>query len=122
VNARTIGLTLTLGRAAIGAGLLLAPTPINTAWIGPDAARPGSRVLGRSLGARDLAIGLGGAAALRRNTGARPWLVAGMLADAADLAATLGSRDVVPRSGLVGVSALAGGAALAGAWLARAVD
>jgi hypothetical protein len=121
MDARSAALTLALGRAAIGAALLAAPVRINTAWIGSDAARPSARVLGRAVGARDLALGLGGAFALRKGTPARPWLLAGMVADLGDLGSTVGERASMPRNGLIGVGALAGGAALLGGWLAQRV-
>jgi hypothetical protein len=121
MNARTVALSLALGRAAIGAGLLLAPARINTPWVGADGARPGARVLGRAVGARDLAIGLGAAAALRQGASARPWLLAGLLADLGDLGGTVREHGAMPRNGVAGVGALAGGSALLGAWLAQRV-
>ena len=45
-----------------------------------------------------------------------------MLADAADATATLAARDTIPRLGRLGTTALAGGSALFGAWLARVID
>jgi hypothetical protein len=121
MNARTVATALALGRAGIGAGLLLAPARINTSWVGADGGRPGARVLGRAVGARDLALGLGAAAALREGKAARPWLLAGMLADLGDLGSTLGERGSMPRNGVAGVAALAGGSALLGAWMAQRV-
>jgi hypothetical protein len=121
MDERTVALALALGRAAIGAGLLAVPERINTSWVGGDGERPGARVLGRAVGARDLALGLGAAAALRQGGPARPWLLAGMLADLGDLGSTLGERRSMPRNGLLGVGALAGGSALLGAWLAQRV-
>jgi hypothetical protein len=122
MDARDAALVIALGRVGIGATLLVSPVAINRGWVGDDAARPGARVLGRAVGARDLALGLGAVLALRGSSPARPWLVAGALADFGDLGATLGERRALPRSGLLGVGALAGGSALLGAWLARAVD
>jgi hypothetical protein len=73
------------------------------------------------VGARDLALGLGAAAAARRREGLSAWLLAGMAADLGDLGGTVAGRASMPRNGLAGVVALAGGSALLGAWLARAV-
>jgi hypothetical protein len=119
MDERTIALGLAVGRAALGAGLLLAPERVNTPWVGTDGERPGARVLGRAVGARDIALGLGVAAALRQGASARPWLLAGLLADLADLGSTLAARGAMPRNGVIGVGALAGGSALVGGWLAQ---
>ena len=50
------------------------------------------------------------------------WLAGSVLADAADATATLAAGDNIPRLGRLGTTALAGGSALFGAWLARAID
>jgi hypothetical protein len=122
MDARDAALVIALGRVGIGATLLLSPVPINRGWVGDDAARPGARVLGRAVGVRDLVLGVGAILALRGSSPARPWLVAGALADLGDLGATLGERRALPRTGRLGVGTLAGGSALLGGWLARAVD
>jgi hypothetical protein len=96
-----------LGRIALGAGLVVAPSRLAGAWLGADAARPGTRVALAGLGARDLAIGVGAAWALGGGENARPWLLAGVVADAADLAATLARRDDLPAFGVVAVGAIA---------------
>jgi hypothetical protein len=122
MDARNAALAIAVGRVGIGAALLLNPVVINRGWVGEDAARPGARVLGRAVGARDLVLGVGAVLALRGSFPARPWLVAGALADLGDLGATLGERRALPPTGRLGVGALAGGAALVGAWLARVID
>jgi hypothetical protein len=112
-----------LGRVALGKGLLLAPSLYGTAWLGRGAARrPGTQVALAGLGARDVAIGYGAAWALGGGTGARPWLLAGVLADAVDLAVTIRHRDALPPAAVIGVGALAGGSAALGLWLQRALD
>ena len=118
---RSVALTLALGRAALGAVLLVSPARINTGWVGSDAGRPGARVLGRAVGARDRARGLGAALALRGRAPARLWLLAGLVADLGDLGSTVGERSAMPRNGVLGVGALAGGSALLGGWLAQRV-
>ena len=45
-----------------------------------------------------------------------------MLADTVDGVATVAAGDDIPRNGRVATAALAGGSALFGAWLARAID
>lgn len=119
MDARTLALPIAVGRVAIGAALMAAPGRAAAAWIGPrQGRRPETRLLATAVGARDLAVGLGGVAALRAGTGARAWMLAGALADATDLAATLRHRDAISRSTLLGVAALAGSAAAAGAAVA----
>jgi hypothetical protein len=46
----------------------------------------------------------------------------GIVADAIDGAATLAAGERIPPNGRVATVALAGGSALFGAWLARALD
>jgi hypothetical protein len=64
-----------------------------------------------------IAFGLAGA--LRSRRGARPWLVAGVLADIADLVATVRAREAIPAAAVAGVAALAAGSAAMGVWLAQ---
>jgi hypothetical protein len=108
------------GRALIGAALLAVPAPIARRWVGADDTP--ATLLSRSLGARDLVIGAGLALAAARGGDPRMWLAGGVLADTVDGVATLAAGDDIPRNGRVAITALAGGSALFGAWLARAVD
>ena len=108
------------GRALVGVALLAAPTPIARSWVGADDT-PAS-VLTRSLGARDLVIGAGLALAAAHGGDPRRWLAGGVLADTVDGIATLAAGDDIPRNGRIATMALAGGSALFGAWLARAID
>ncbi len=99
-----------VGRIGAGAALLAKPD-IAYGWIGGEADGRGARVLTRALGVRDLVIGAGTAATAGDPKGLRPWLLAGIAADAVDFAATLwgpsapGRRFVI---GLAGSSTLAG--------------
>jgi hypothetical protein len=108
-----------LGRVALGAGLLAMPAGLTGAWIGRTASRPGPRVLTRALGARDVALGLGQLRAVSAGAGVRPWLLAGMLADAVDLVASARERDDLPSLGAAGVSAMAAASTALGVYLAR---
>jgi hypothetical protein len=110
------------GRVVLGAGIAAAPSLVAGGWVGAVADKPGGRALATGLGARDVAIALGTAAALRNGHGARPWLRAGMLADAADLVATLRARDALAPIAVPVVVAMAGGSVLLGAWLQRELD
>jgi hypothetical protein len=112
-----------LGRVAAGAALLVAPRRVATGWVGArTAGQSGTAVLVTAMGARDLGLGLGTARAVGQGYGAGPWIVAGVLADATDFAATWRARDKLPRLGAAGVALLAGGSALIGVWVRGKVD
>jgi len=114
-------------RTAIGVVALVAPTLVTRPWLGPDRG-PAARVLGRALGGRDLALGLGALAALRQpSTGSPPagrpgiWIGVGALSDAMDVLATAAAWGELPPVGRWLVATSAGGAALAGAAAAAAL-
>lgn len=75
-----------LGWTRVGAGIAftLAPAKASKLWMGQNVDSVYTRMAGRSLGARDLALGIGLLQAIRRGTPARGWLEAGVLADAVD--------------------------------------
>ncbi len=107
------------GRVAIGLIALAWPSVPARPWVGTAADDVASRVFGRALGARDVALGLGALAALTSPTApagpARVWVAAGALSDAFDVVATVSSWRDLPRVTRWLVAASAGGAALAGA-------
>jgi hypothetical protein len=101
------------GRVGVGAVALAAPAVLSRAWVGGTGDGPSGqvtgRVLGRALGGRDLALGLGALAALRLQSTAIPastWAAA-LSTDPAgpDPAATSGRAAGV----WVGLAALADG-------------
>ena len=111
------------GRVAIGAALLVAPQLGTKSWTGSDGATPGGRLLGRSLGARDLALGLGVLGALSRgDPRAVDWIRASAASDAVDAAATVLAFRHLPKWGRFGVLALAAGAAVSGFAAAENLD
>lgn len=118
------GLALWVAAARIGLGLVaaVAPTVVARPWIGDDAHRPGAMVLGRALGGRDLALGLGPLLAARRGAPLRGWVEAAALADLVDTGATLVAFRRLPRRGRWLVLASAGAAAAAGAVAARSLE
>ena len=71
-------------RVVSGTAFMLAPAKSSKLWMGRDVDSVYTRMAGRSLGARDLALGMGLLTGLRRNTPVRGWLEAGMLSDAID--------------------------------------
>lgn len=113
---------MSVGRIAIGAGLLAAPARFSRSWVGEDAERASVQTAMRGLGARDVALGLGGLLARRHGQSTRGWLEAAALADLGDATATLAAWDDLPPTGRWLVLAMAGGAAAVGAALARVVD
>lgn len=122
MDARTLSTISSAGRIALGGGLLLAPKVFAKSWVGADADRPGAQVLSVAMGARDLAIGVGQLLATRKGFGAGPWVQASLLADAADLVATLRHRDDLPTLAGFGVPVIAGSALVIGAYLLSELD
>jgi hypothetical protein len=60
-----------------GAAMMVAPRPIAAVWVGPRrAARPEVVVLGRALGARDLALGVATLAAFGDSSARPPHIAA----------------------------------------------
>jgi hypothetical protein len=78
-----------LGRIGVGASFLLAPGLCLRMSLGAVEVGPVTRMLARSVGARDIALGLGALFALRHDAPLRGWLEAGTLADAGDAVTTV---------------------------------
>jgi hypothetical protein len=95
------------GRIGFGLALIVSPERVTTLWLGGDAARAGTRVATRGLGARDLALGAGVLAVPESQL--RPWVAAAILADTADLIATVAAGDSLPLAGRLLVGAVASG-------------
>jgi hypothetical protein len=105
----------------LGSALLAAPRLSTPLWIGRRSISPASALLTRATGARDVGLAVGLLAALSGGRSLRPWLAAGVLADAADVIATVMERDSLPRTAVpllistggvgvvMGIAALAGG-------------
>jgi hypothetical protein len=112
VDARAVLRALAVGRIAIGAGLVLAPRLAAGGWIGSDAARPGTTVLARALGARDALIGLMLLHTLDRPEVAQRWVKACAAIDGIDAAAMLAvRRDLPSLGGNLGLVVAAGSSA-----------
>jgi hypothetical protein len=100
---------ISFGRFVFGVAFIVEPKLMEPAWIGKQARLPGARLLTRAVGARDLALGLGGLQALTRDDGsARPWLAAAAVCDAVDFGATWTAGRGIPRQARTGVLAIAG--------------
>ena len=124
MSPRLLAQIIAAGRVAIGATLFASPSLVARGWVGPlEGDRTGTRTMAMGLGARDMVVGAGVLAALAAGNGsAKPWLVGSVVADAMDLAATLRNADNIPASSVVAVGAVAGGAALAGAYVLATID
>lgn len=105
-------------RVGIGVVAFAAPLLVSRSWVGRSGDGAPGRVLGRALGGRDLALGLGALIALRRQEnegGAAVWASALDPAPAAvDHADPAGEESPVPAAAVtaatwVGLAALADG-------------
>jgi len=100
--------------------VLLAPEATMSRWLGPENARKGAvKALGRGLAARDLGLALGVAQTIDDPVVGPRVQLACALADGIDALATIVERDSLPAVQAVGTVVVAGGAAVAGAYLAR---
>jgi len=122
VPRRLAGL-LALARIAIGGAALAAPTRMVRPWIGAGAESPDARLLARTMGGRDLALGLGALRALAvSDAEARPWVALAGMADTVDAAVTIMAFRRLPRTARWGILATTVGAAVASFRLAVALD
>jgi hypothetical protein len=115
-----ISRSVAAGRIGFGLGMLADPARIAGRWIGSDARRPAVRLLTRSLGARDLALGVG--ALVSSGPEQQRWVAAAILSDATDLGATLGAGSAIPLSGRAVTSLVAGAAVILGLIALRSSD
>jgi hypothetical protein len=110
---RILAGVISFGRFLFGVAFIAEPRLMERAWIGKQARLPGAQLLARAVGARDLALGLGGLQALGRKDGpARPWLAAAAVCDVVDFGATWTAGRAIPRQARNGVLAIAGVSAM----------
>ncbi len=122
-QARQLAEAVAWGRIAIGVTAIVAPTVPLRPWVGRDFAwQPRAKLLARSLGARDLALGIGVILALRHDAPIRGWVEGGALADTGDVLATLLSFGKLPKGGRWLVLLSAAGAAASARLAAPSVD
>jgi hypothetical protein len=118
VDATLAARALATGRIALGLGLFLSPRRLTRLWLGDEADGQFVTAVVRGVGARDVAIGVGALVALRSDVpteDAERWIEAGIVGDLGDLAGTLLTGQPDRDRGMV--LAIAGGAAVAGAWI-----
>jgi hypothetical protein len=111
----TAGLTARLiatGRIGFGVALMVLPERVTSLWLGSDAGRPGARVLSRGLGARDLVLGVGALTAADAQL--QRWVAAAVVADSADLVATVAAGTSLPPAGRALVATVAASGAVLG--------
>ncbi len=113
---------LAAGRVAFGLAFLMAPRKAAHAWIGDDVDRKPVELLVRAVGARDVVLGAGGMLAVATGQPVRPWLRAGVGADAADALTTGLYLRHLPLQGALATLALTAGATYAGVRVAARVD
>src|SRR3954452_15142423 len=105
---RVLAGLISFGRLLVGVAFIAEPKIMERAWIGKQARVPGAQVLARAVGARDLAVGLGGVQAVARDDGsAAPWLGAAAICDAVDFGATLAAGRRIPKQPRNGVLVIA---------------
>jgi hypothetical protein len=121
MNPRQGARGLAIGRAAFGAALLLAPEMVGKGWLGDYAERPAVQALVRSIGVRDLVLGMIALHTVDHPEVGPRWLATCAAVDSVDLVATVAARKDLPTAGVLGTAAVAGGAAVAGLYLARAL-
>jgi hypothetical protein len=110
---RILAVLISMGRFIFGVAFIGRPTLMERAWIGKQARLPGAQLLARAVGARDLALGLGGLQAVKREDDSAPaWLAAAGICDVVDFGATWAAGGRIPRQARIGVLAIAGVSAL----------
>lgn len=88
-------------RVAFGTAFVVAPKTVAQPWVGSGVDTPAAQLLTRSMGIRDLLLGVGLLRALRhddRQTAAT-WLEYGAAAGVIDAGATIAAFPGLPRSG-----------------------
>lgn len=110
-------------RVVIGVVALALPRLALRPWVGAATAEePGGRLLARSLGARDVALGVGAILADRHDAPVRGWIEAGALSDIGDFVATGIAFTRLPKLTRWGVLAMTAGAIALGGLVAPQVD
>jgi len=120
MTARDIARAQAAGRVLVGAALAVAPRS-GAGWIGPVSGERPTTVFTRALGARDAVMGLGVLRFAGDTEALRPWVAAGIVADAVDFLASLEARDELPQLGRAVAPVVAGGSVLLGAWVLAAL-
>jgi len=125
VDMRATAKAVAVGRIALGVSYIAVPGLALRAWPGrrPPKDDDGAllKLLARSTGGRDVALGVGVLFALSHDAPVRGWLEAGMLADAADAVAILLALPHLPKVKAAMMLGAAVGTAAAGRRLATSI-
>lgn len=121
-SARRCVWLLAAGRAGLGVAVLASPERVVGRWLGAEhAAKPVVIDLARSLGARDIALGLATLQTLGDAVvGPRIQALCAVV-DSVDVLATVAARRELPRDGALATVAVAGAAACAGFYLSHQI-
>jgi hypothetical protein len=119
---RSAARALAAGRIAFGAALLLAPRLVARRWLGELAERPAVLALARSIGIRDLVMGMIALHTVDRPAVGPRWQATCAVVDTTDLLVTVAARADLPAAGVRNTSLVAGGAAAAGYYCSRALE
>jgi hypothetical protein len=122
VSPRSAARVLAVGRVAFGVALLAVPEKVGNGWLGEHAERPAVQALVRSVGIRDLVLGMIALHTVDHPDVGPRWLATCAAVDSVDLVATVAARSDLPKAGVAGTALIAGGAAAAGFYLARALQ
>jgi hypothetical protein len=119
VSPRAAARALAIARMGFGALLLIAPGVVAQRWLGKLAQRPAVLALVRSVGVRDLVMGMIALHTVENPQVGPRWQATCAVVDTVDLLATVAARGDLPAAGVANTSLLAGGAAAAGLYCAR---
>ena len=95
-----------IGRAVLGAAMVAAPGAVTRLWMDTSGSVE-AKMLGRTHGVRDIALGAGLVWALERDEPAQAWMAGAALSDLVDAGVTLSQWRTLPPSGRLLVMALA---------------
>jgi hypothetical protein len=121
VQPRQTARAFAAGRVAFGLGLLFAPKLVASGWVGEYAERPAVQALARSIGVRDLVMGLIALHTVDHPEIGPRWQATCAAVDTVDLLATVAARSDLPAAGVAGTALVAGGAAVGGFYLSHAL-
>jgi hypothetical protein len=121
VSPREGARALAIGRAVFGAALLVVPGKVAKGWLGEYAERPAVHALVRSIGVRDVVLGMIALHTIEHPEIGLRWQATCAVVDSVDLLATGAAYADLPLSGVAGTGLVAGGAAAAGFYFSRAL-
>ncbi|MDQ3879008.1 MAG: hypothetical protein M3290_11760 [Actinomycetota bacterium] len=122
LDPRELATLLSGTRFALGALLFLMPSRSAKLWSDEGGDSSAAVVASRGMGARDMALGLGGLLALANDKPARGWIEAAAFSDLMDTVSTAMSFRRLPRGRALLMGATAAGAAMLGMQLAPLLD